>query len=292
MPSNDQAHQNFESRFTKDWLALAEHLYPYESIPVHRACRYAMSGRGKLVRPFLTHLTYLACGGLNHSASIQAEQAVEMVHTYSLIHDDLPCMDDDSLRRGRQTVHIEFDEATALLAGDALLSDAFCVLGGTESLSHNQRLMLTRCLSSAIGGKGMVMGQSLDMQSSKAKMDKSQLDNIHINKTGRLIGCSMAMGAICAGKLDLAAKMQEAGEKIGLAFQVIDDLLDESSQTGKSQGKDRAQGKQTYLFTLEKGQAELYADNLTKDAIFIIEQMDISHKGIVSYVSRLLKREF
>ncbi len=213
-----------------------------------RAIRYAALGGGKRVRPALAMASALAVGGQRKDA-LAAAAAVEMIHTYSLIHDDLPCMDDDDLRRGKPTVHIRFGEAIAVLAGDALHTLAFTVLSGSEA-PEAVRLESVRRLAEAAGPAGMAGGQALDMEAETRSPGARGLESIHRAKTGALFGASTALGTLAGGgdpaQVETAARF---GVELGLVFQIVDDLLDEeqpSAALGKASGKDRAAGKATY----------------------------------------------
>lgn len=221
---------------------------------LHAAIRYALSGEGKRVRPlaaFLAATHYRT----NPRCALSAATAVEMIHTYSLIHDDLPCMDNDDWRRGRPSLHRAFNEATALLAGDALLTDAFRVLSDAEFffdaslVCAADQIKQIHYLSKAAGGQGMVLGQAKDLWwTGRSNFTEAVLNSIHIAKTGALMGASFAMGAASAGATNAHLEAWfHFGESIGLIFQAIDDTLDADASTGKTQGKDLAQGKLTYL---------------------------------------------
>lgn len=217
---------------------------------LYQAMRYSVMNGGKRVRPLLV---YAACEALEGD-SAQADGAacaVELIHAYSLVHDDLPAMDDDALRRGQPTVHIAFDEATAILAGDALQALAFEVLAGSD-LSSDARIAQVRELASASGAAGMCAGQSLDMQGRAD--DVVALEHLHSLKTGALIRAAVRLGALAA-ESDPATRVLLDGfaDQLGLAFQIRDDLLDvegEAAQLGKTAGKDAAQGKATYVHLL------------------------------------------
>lgn len=214
---------------------------------VEKAVEYALLGEGKRIRPLLTLMTCEAAGG-DHKNAMGASLAIEMIHTYSLVHDDLPAMDDDSLRRGRPTVHVKFDEATAVLAGDALLTDAFHVLTAYPcSLGDSARLEQIAFLSRAAGSSGMVLGQSLDMEATGKDLGLSHVEHIHILKTGALLGACFALGALAANVSKTEAEtLFRAGTEIGLAYQILDDLLDCDTENGKTPGKDADSGKSTY----------------------------------------------
>jgi geranylgeranyl pyrophosphate synthase len=234
------------------------------------ACLYALEGPGKRVRPLLTLMT-ADLGGGSLRAALPAAIAIEMIHTYSLVHDDLPSMDNDDYRRGRATVHRVYDEAMAVLVGDALLTDAFRVISDPDFcfdarfLSSDQIAKQIQLLSFAAGGQGMVDGQAMDIAFSKNKTIE-QLDTIHVYKTGKLLGAALGLGGIAANVTDVKGLI-EAGQQIGLAFQIVDDILDTSAVTGKTPGKDAAAGKMTYLSFMSQQEAMSKAMELTDSAI-------------------------
>ncbi len=256
---------------------------------VDDAVRYVMEAGGKRVRPMLCLLSAEAVGG-DPAKALDAALAVELVHTYSLVHDDLPCMDNDDLRRGKPTAHKVFGDANALLAGDALLTDAFAVLSADADPVRG--LALVRELSLAAGGGGMVLGQSLDLHwTARHGAGQAQLDEIHLKKTGYLLGASTAMGAVAGGASpDLAARFREFGRLTGLAFQILDDLLDDSSGTGKSTGKDQAAGKLTYLSLMSREEARRAADRHTAAAVKEISVSGVKADALVGYAQALLTR--
>jgi farnesyl diphosphate synthase len=230
---------------------------------LHEAMRYAAQGGGKRIRPLLVFAAG-ELGNANPRVLDAAAAAIEMIHAYSLVHDDLPCMDDDDLRRGRPTVHKAFDEATALLVGDALQTKAFEVLVDTQGTAE-MRLSLIGELSKASGSLGMAGGQAIDLESVGQKIDLAALKQMHAMKTGALLSCAVRMGAIAA-ELDTTALTQltQYSTALGLAFQVVDDVLDataDSQTLGKTAGKDAADDKPTYvtLMGLE------YAQNQAKE---------------------------
>ncbi|MBI3818761.1 MAG: polyprenyl synthetase family protein [Planctomycetes bacterium] len=211
------------------------------------AMRYAVFGGGKRFRPGLVYLGCRAFGGDLRSVD-GAAAAVEMIHTYSLVHDDLPCMDDDDLRRGRPTLHIQFDEAMAVLAGDALHTEAFATI--VEMTRPEIAPEIIKVLASAAGLEGMVGGQVLDLDNERERPRASLVEKIHLGKTAALIAASLEMGAIGAGagRAD-RRRIRDLGLLVGLAFQVTDDVLDvtgDAATLGKTPGKDMAAGKMTY----------------------------------------------
>jgi len=219
---------------------------------LHAAMRYAALGAGKRVRPLLVYAAGTAVGASERLLDLPAA-AVELVHAYSLVHDDLPAMDDDNLRRGRPTVHIAFDHATAILAGDALQTLAFDVIANT-SLPALLRIEVVRSLAQASGSRGMCGGQSLDLAATGASIELDALDRMHALKTGALIRSAVRIGAIVAGAdEDAMERLDRYATALGLAFQIRDDILDvegASEVTGKTRGKDARQGKSTYATLL------------------------------------------
>jgi len=212
---------------------------------LHRAMRYSVFAGGKRLRPVLCIAACEACGGTQEQA-LQAACALELLHTYTLIHDDLPAMDDDTLRRGRPTCHIAFDEATAILAGDALLTLAFEVLASIPQNGARLALELAR----AAGSRGVIGGQAEDIAAEGSPPEAARVEYIHRHKTAALIRAACVMGGLCAAadsrQLD---RLAACGEAAGLAFQIIDDLLDESStveELGKDIGSDRSKKKMTW----------------------------------------------
>ena len=235
--------------------ALDRHLPPATTPPavIHEAMRYAVLGGGKRVRPILALAAAEACGAELEPLLMPAA-ALELIHTYSLVHDDLPALDDDELRRGRKTTHVVFGEAMGILAGDALLTEAFSWLARPiAGVEPARQLRAISEVAKAVDSTGMIGGQVADLEATGAGQEGdalAQLRFIHRNKTGRLITGSVLLGGILAGANEAeVGALQRYGEALGLAFQIVDDLLDqeESSATlGKTAGKDAAQGKLTY----------------------------------------------
>jgi geranylgeranyl pyrophosphate synthase len=256
--------------------AALEARLPAESrIPqrLHQAMRYSTLGGGKRLRPLLTYATGTALGLPLDSLDGPAS-AVEFIHVYSLIHDDLPAMDDDQLRRGKPTCHVAFDEATAILAGDALQALAFQVLAHDPSIAApaEARLAMVETLATASGSFGMVGGQAIDLDAVGNTLDLPSLENMHIRKTGALIRASVKLAALSQFPLDHAAadKLDHYAKCIGLAFQIKDDILDEESDTqtlGKTQGKDRDHNKPNYPALLGLSGAKEKARELHEEAL-------------------------
>ncbi len=249
---------------------------------LYQAMRYSVAGGGKRVRPLLV---YAACEALQGDAG-QADGAacaVELIHAYSLVHDDLPAMDDDDLRRGQPTTHIAYDEACAILAGDGLQSLAFEALAEAR---HNPadpalRLSMVLALARAAGPAGMVGGQAIDLESVGRQLDQQALETMHRHKTGALIEASVLLGALASGNSDeISLKaLQQYARAVGLAFQVQDDILDVESDTatlGKTQGKDEANHKPTYPALLGMDQAKAYAAELRDQALHALRQFGAS----------------
>ncbi len=246
---------------------------------LRQSMRYASLQGGKRVRPTLTFAAARAVGAPEARADIAA-CAVELIHCYSLVHDDLPAMDDDALRRGQPTVHIAFDEATAILAGDALQAMAFRLLSAPAlDLEPAIRLRMIHLLSGAAGYEGMVSGQSLDFDATGTRLTLAQLQTMHSLKTGALIRVSVLLGALCqpASSPGALAALESYADAIGLAFQVQDDILDVTSDTatlGKAQGADQALNKPTYVSLLGLEGAREKASALCAEAIAALATFD------------------
>lgn len=256
------------------FLPTAEH-FPGQ---LHEAMRYSVFAGGKRIRPILALAACEAVGG-TFSAALPLACALEMIHTYSLIHDDLPAMDDDDLRRGRPTNHKIFGEATAILAGDALQTEAFALLADEErnpELSPQQRCAVIELIARSAGAFGMVAGQMADMEAEgDHEIDLPSLEFIHTHKTGKLIVAALQAGAIVGGATaaQLAA-LTRYGEAAGLAFQVADDVLDvigDQAEIGKDVGSDVARGKATYVALLGLSEARRRAKDLCQLAIDALE---------------------
>jgi farnesyl diphosphate synthase len=259
---------------------LARVLPPEAALParLHRAMRYSVLGGGKRVRAALVFAAARACGPVLTSqqdveralAQDLAAAAVELVHAYSLVHDDLPCMDDDVLRRGRPTVHVQFDEATALLAGDALQPLAFDLLAQMP-IAPELIVQAIRDLARAAGSLGMAGGQAIDLESVGKALTQQALQQMHLLKTGALLEASVSLGGLAGGANAHQRQALEAySAAIGLAFQVIDDVLDvtaDSAQLGKTPGKDAAANKPTYVTLMGLAQARSFAGELHQRAL-------------------------
>ena len=258
--------------------AQLERILPPASGPAERlfaAMRYSVFNGGKRLRPALCFAAADAIGNSN-SNTAKVAAAVEMIHAYSLIHDDLPAMDNDDLRRGKPTCHIQFDEATAILAGDALQSLAFQQLTELTDMASDSLVELMSILATYSGCSGMAAGQAIDLAATGQTLDIDQLDTMHRHKTGALIEASVMMGAITAGGASQAqlSALRDFAHAIGLAFQVQDDILDVESSTeqlGKQQGSDAANNKSTYTSLLGLERARNQAASLYQQSIDSLE---------------------
>ncbi len=261
--------------------ALAQWLPEIDIIPerLHEAMRYATLNGGKRIRPILVYATGAAL-------SIPEQQldgpacAVELIHAYSLVHDDLPAMDNDELRRGFPTCHIKYDEATAILAGDALQSLAFQILAHDENMATDaqRRLEMIDTLAIASGSRGMAGGQAIDLVSVGKELNVVELENMHIHKTGALIRASVKLAALSHSNVDLELidKLDHYAKCIGLAFQIRDDILDVESDTetlGKVQGADAVRNKPTYPSLIGLVKAKDMANDLVKQALESLDQL-------------------
>jgi geranylgeranyl diphosphate synthase type II len=260
---------------------------------LQRPLRYVLEGRGKRVRGALVlWCCEIVSGGVNHNAEIAAG-AVEMVHAYSLVHDDLPAMDDDDFRRGRPTCHKAFDEATAILTGDALLALAFEVLAKEIDDAVIAVKLIGRLAESA-GAAGMIAGQMADLKSENMKGHREKLEYIHTNKTAKMFQCAALMGAITghadAGQL---RAMSEYGLKIGLGFQISDDILDvcgSTEQLGKTAGKDARVGKMTYPSVVGRRESNTICEELAAEAVAIASQFGESGEVLQKLALALSER--
>src|SRR5205085_8180050 len=272
----------------------AAHIAPAR---LHEAMRYAALGGGKRVRPLLT----FAAGEVTraeHDRLEIAAAAVELIHAYSLAHDDLPCMDNDVLRRGKPTVHVEYDEATALLAGDALQTLAFQLLAEHRLADEpREQLEMVRLLAVAAGSRGIAGGQSIDLGATGKELSLPELEFMHIHKTGALIRAAVLIGAACGpslGALERAGLARYA-KAVGLAFQVVDDLLDYEGSTatlGKTAGKDSKQGKPTYVSALGVARAHELAEELRAEAHAALAGLGARAARLASLADFVVLRKF
>ncbi|AYH42419.1 polyprenyl synthetase family protein [Azoarcus sp. DN11] len=264
---------------------------------LHEAMRYAVLGGGKRVRPLLVH----AAGELAGAAPERLDRAacaVELIHAYSLVHDDLPCMDDDVLRRGKPTVHVEYDEATALLVGDALQALAFQAMAeGTVNDDPAVQLEMVVLLGRASGSRGMAGGQAIDLDAVGKQLTREELEFMHIHKTGALIRASVLLGAQCGAPLapEALAQLDRYGKLVGLLFQVVDDILDAQADTatlGKTAGKDADHNKPTYVTLLGLSEARALADVLLADARAAIASFGAAAARLDELANFIVHRRF
>ena len=252
-------------------VALADGIATQSPADLGLAMRYAVLDGGKRLRPLLVLATAEAVGG-DMAAALRAACAIELIHAYSLVHDDMPCMDNDVLRRGKPTVHVKFGEAQALLAGDALQTLAFeCLTPLDGSVSPAVQAACVGLLARASGYQGMAGGQAIDLASVGQRLTEAQLRQMHRLKTGALLLCSVQMGAACGTAVSASAQsaLLQFGEAMGLAFQVVDDILDvtaDSATLGKTAGKDAAADKPTYVALMGLEGAQRLADQLVAQA--------------------------
>jgi len=276
--------------------ALERYLPLPSSVPqrLHEAMHYAVLDGGKRVRPLLA----FAAGALFEAEDAElarAAAAVEMIHAYSLVHDDMPCMDDDALRRGKPTVHVRYDEATALLVGDALQSQAFEVLADGR-LPPQRQLAMVRVLAQASGSRGMCGGQAIDLASVGRNLSRDELERMHRMKTGALLRASVLLGAL-AGKALSAHETQALdayAAAVGLAFQVVDDVLDataDSATLGKTAGKDAADNKPTYVSILGLEASRELAERLRMDAHRALEQFGEQARHLRDIADLIVQRK-
>src|SRR5688572_22267384 len=278
-----------------EWL---DRLLPSETTPpeqLHRAMRYSLLAGGKRLRPVLT----LAAGeafGADTDDLMPAACAIEMIHTYSLIHDDLPAMDNDDLRRGRPTCHKAFGEAVAILAGDALLTQAFRVLASDAPKRNSDRqVRVIREVATAAGTvEALIGGQMADIESEGKKVDAPMLDYIHRSKTGAMITASVVVGGLIAGaNEDQIEKIRKYGHRIGLAFQIADDILDVTStseQLGKTPGKDQAANKATYPAIHGIATSKARARGLVDEAVEVISGLGLKTRILEDIAGFIIAR--
>jgi farnesyl diphosphate synthase len=264
---------------------------------LHEAMRYAALGAGKRVRPLLA----FAAGEVTRAEMARLEiaaAAVELIHAYSLVHDDLPCMDNDVLRRGKPTVHVEYDEPTALLVGDSLQTLAFQLLAEHRLADEpREQLEMVKLLALAAGSRGMAGGQSIDLEATGKQLGLPELEFMHIHKTGALIRAAVLIGAACGHPLGAheQAGLDRYAKAVGLAFQVVDDLLDYEGNTatlGKTAGKDSKQGKPTYVSAIGVTGARELAEELRGEAHAAIDGLGARGARLASLADFVVLRKF
>ena len=264
--------------------------------PLRDAMKYGLLLGGKRVRPFLVYATGKMLGA-ETTALDYAAAAIEAIHAYSLIHDDLPAMDNDELRRGQPTCHIAFDEATAILAGDALQAFAFEILTQASSLSAEQKLQLVKVLAQASGVQGMCLGQSLDLISEHKQVNLAELELIHRNKTGALLTVALKLGFICSPYFEnkeLEQQLERYSQAIGLAFQVQDDILDiegDSAEIGKPVGSDLDLDKSTYPKLLGFEGAKRKAQELYQTALHELDNLPFDTTALRALAEFIVNRK-
>ena len=261
---------------------------------IHRAMRYSLLGGGKRLRPILTLAAAEACGLENSSNVLSAACAVELIHTYSLIHDDLPCMDDDDLRRGQPTSHKVYGEGVAVLAGDALLTRAFALLADITPPKRYPLAILLEETATAAGSLQLIAGQVADLEAEKRKLSIADVRFIHERKTAAMIVLALRIGAMTANAtLGQLKALTEFGQPLGLAFQIIDDILDvtqSSQQLGKSAGKDLKASKATYPAVIGLEASRKEADRLTKKALSALKGLGSKSDQLAQIADQLLGR--
>ncbi len=295
MTPTDQLLKNYQNRVDRVLLDL---LPPVNSsnTQLPAAMRYAVTVGGKRVRPSLTYVTGQALGVPLERLDVPAA-SVEMLHAYSLVHDDLPAMDDDDLRRGQPTCHIKFNEATAILAGDALQALAFTILANNEDavITADDKLRMVKVLGDASGSAGMAVGQAIDLESVNESLTIEQLENMHRHKTGALIRASVAMAGLAADSPtdELMARLDRFASAIGLCFQIVDDILDVVADTdtlGKQQGADIALNKPTYPALLGLDGAREHAAEMHQCALSELEGLGPQFDELRQVANYITKR--
>lgn len=291
----------------KDWMhrhqqraeTALEHALPAASISperLHEAMRYTTLGGGKRVRPLLAYAAG-ELAGADDSTLDAAVCAVECIHVYSLVHDDMPCMDDDALRRGKPTVHIQYDEATALLVGDALQTQAFDILSAPGLFADPARqLRALHTLARASGSRGMAGGQAIDLASVGKELTRSELEVMHLHKTGALIRAAVLLGALAGSVSDEELQHLDRYAKcIGLLFQVVDDVLDAVADTatlGKTAGKDAANNKPTYVSILGLAESRDLANELAGEAMTALASFGDKAQRLRDLAHYIVSRQF
>jgi farnesyl diphosphate synthase len=270
---------------------------PHQDQPLIEAMRYALLLGGKRARPFLVYITGTMLGCQVEDLDTPAS-AIECIHAYSLSHDDLPAMDDDELRRGKPTCHVQFDEATAILTGDALQTLAFSILaeGQLSPDGNSHRIKMVQVLAEASGASGMCMGQALDLAAENRQISLGELEEVHRNKTGALIRCAVRLGALAAGKkgVEILPQLDRYSSAVGLAFQVQDDILDIISDTetlGKPQGSDNKLSKSTYPSLLGLDQAILKAQSLLDEALQALQAVPYNTEQLEQFARYVIERK-
>jgi len=301
--SRESQTKSFEAALAADRARVNERIEALVSAlvrapePLAEAIRYVLLGGGKRLRPVLCMWTHDALGGEERDAALDVGAALECLHTYTLVHDDLPCMDDDDMRRGRASCHKRYDEATAVLVGDALQALSFEIVATLparhEGLAAGAALYVSRVIAQAAGTRGLITGQALDLSPGSLERTEAAVENIHRHKTAALISASMLCGAILArADAEVQRRVREAGTAAGLAFQIVDDVLDieaDASTLGKTPGKDAAAGKLTYPGVAGVEAARRRARELVDEARCLMAPEQES--GLVRLLEYLTERE-
>ncbi|MES2784153.1 MAG: farnesyl diphosphate synthase [Pseudomonadota bacterium] len=290
-PAFDLSHWS-HARLVQVEEALSAWVVDHAPAGLGDAMRYAVLDGGKRLRPLLVLAASEAVGG-NPGAALRAACAVELIHAYSLVHDDMPCMDNDVMRRGKPTVHVKFGQAQALLAGDALQALAFELLTPDDpAIPAEIQANLCRLLARAAGHDGMAGGQAIDLASVGLNLTEKQLREMHRRKTGALLQGSVMMGAACGqAAAEAHAALQSYGASVGLAFQVVDDILDvtaDSTTLGKTAGKDAAQDKPTFVSLLGLTRSRAHAQELLADALAALQASGLADTAALAALARMV----
>ncbi|GAB4124335.1 MAG: polyprenyl synthetase family protein [Sideroxydans sp.] len=292
--------QGWVARQQNEFEAVLRQLLPAAEVSpqrLHAAMRYSVLDGGKRVRPLLVFAAGELAGAA-HSVLDRVAAAIELIHAYSLVHDDMPCMDNDVLRRGKPTCHVEFDQATALLTGDALQSLAFELLAEVPLCSDAARqLRMVALLAAASGSRGMAGGQAIDLASVGKSLTLPELEQMHIHKTGALIRASVVLGALCGNGLneEQLERLDRFGKSIGLAFQVVDDVLDCEADTatlGKTAGKDAGHDKPTYVSLLGLSGAREMAQRLHREALEALTDLGEAARRLRELADFIILRKY
>ncbi len=262
---------------------------------VGKAMNYSIIDGGKRIRPFLLLAFYELLGGKDRKSALGFATALEMIHTYSLIHDDLPCMDNDDMRRGKPSCHKVFGETTALLAGDALLTNAFSVAANNSNGNKNAVIAIA-ILSERAGVAGMIGGQELDLEFEKREASLEEIKTMYLKKTGALLSAATEIGAVLAdADKEQIALCKEYAENVGLAFQIIDDILDitaDEQKLGKPVGSDSKNNKRTIATVLGLKKAREYAAELTNNALTALNKLGGDNETLIELTNYLLNRDY
>mgnify|MGYP001215551214 CR=1 FL=1 len=275
----------------RETVSLTMKRYIGETNPIEHAMAYSSLTESKMIRAGLIMASGKINKHISHESLVNLASSIELMHTYSLIHDDLPCMDDDDYRRGKKSCHVKYGEANAILAGDALQTLSYEIICDDEGLSANQKVACIKLLTKACGKSGMVYGQFLDIESESKKIDENSLRNIHSLKTGKLIECSVMLGQIGNVNENETNALKSFGKKIGLAFQITDDILEITSdkQTlGKSTDSDIKNQKSTYATVMGIEAAIKKSNYLSKSAISDLELLNLKNIDLLIELAKYI----